>query len=63
MTKFNKETNPDLNKVLSEFGLCAKLDLITSNTGGQEQVFTFDTHQFYSNLHDYSNVDMPDANR
>ncbi len=63
MTKSNKETYPDLKKVLSEFDLSAKLDLITSNTGGQEQVLTFDTHPFYSNLHDYSNVDMPDAKR
>ena len=52
-----KTAYPDLSEVISEFDLT--IDKASDVIGkASDQVFTFETHPFYSGLQDYSSVEM-----
>lgn len=57
MNKSVKEESHHLFDVVEELGLKLKLDLVMADIAS-EQVYTFETHPFYSSLGDYSEVEF-----
>lgn len=54
---------PDIEKVIESIGEIEKPDesfLIVNNTG-DDKTYTFETHPFYSQLEDYSELDIPES--
>lgn len=58
MTQPKDGKYPDLSDVIEELGIDFKVEEKIVNEASSGTVYTFETHPFYSALHDYSDVDI-----
>lgn len=54
---------PDIEKVIESIGDIEKSDesSLIGNSAGDDKTYTFETHPFYSQIEDYSELDIPES--
>ena len=61
MTQENEFKYANLADVITEHNISFEVEKAVAGRERDDKTYTFETHPFYSTLHDYSEVEFPDG--